>query len=614
MKELLKNKKSKQVLIIVGVVLVIGLFTSYFYSNRVNVRKILTDKYDSIKCIDKYCKSIYAEEEKNNTIYVKLLNENGNIVGRYDYKKTKKKVKEPFYLSEKYLLMKKQISSKKAEYTINNKNAKEEYKAKGVLSKINDDLVLETKEAKIDYVYNIINYQGKEIITNITEFESYNDGNILYGIKDTHNYIISKSGKILLDGYTVADERDDYLVLKSASKDSYYYFNIAKQKIMNEAFSTYVIKDDDSLQVARKENNTTVIYAITKNGRENKDVNKAYLYNHISDIQKNIDSNKYDIYLESIVDEFTENIFVDNKNNNSFGIYNTTKKSYRKLYDYTSSAFNTEINVIPSLDGKTYFQVSCAKPYCKTSLMYVYAYTTEDSTILFHTEGSDKLASEYHQYNNGYKVLKYSNNSKDEEYKNKYVLYDKKNKEIEKSENYISVIDSFLLLGEEKEKSLLIYNTQKGKMVNTDSTLAEKVSDNYYLFNNKLVNRKGEEVYSAIKNHTLSYSNDFVYSFGNKDVKVYSIKTGKIYTYKLGDKEITKSSDNINLVPFRNIVFVNNESKKYSKLINTKSNKYRKLKDNLIFKIYSNEENNRNYIIVKKSVNGKLKYGLYILD
>ena len=610
MKDFFKNKKTIFAVVILIILLIIGVILSKFYSSRISVRKVLKNKYDSVKCIDLYCDGIIAESKDDKKVGVKIFDGNGNLVGKYDYKKTDKNVKEPFYLSNNYLLMKKEVKKDKIEYSINNKNAKEQYKTNNILSPINKYIILESAQAKIDYVYTILDAYGKEVISGVTDFESYVDGNILTGTKDTHNYIFNNKGKVLADGYKVNEEKDDYIILKATDKNLYYYFNISKSKIINEGFSSYII-NDNYIEVVRNENNKDVVYNISNDGKETLAKESSSLTSFIKDVQKKIDKDKFSLYTGSIVETNATKVFVDNKSDNSFGIYDLKSKKYEKIYEYITNASYSEINKLESLDGKSYLQISCSEPMCPENKVYVYDYTNQK--VLFNLNGTDKIASDYNQYKNNYKVIKYSRRSSNENYKNKYVLYDDKNNEVISSENPIVVVDSTLLFGKEYDK-VLLYKTSTKKMLNTDKELATLEADKYYKYGKTLVDSKGKEIYKIASDSNLEYANEYVYAIGTNDVKVYSIDTNKVYTYKLEKNESILSLDNNKMIPFKSLILVNNGDKKHVKLINIKNNKARILKNINIFSMETDKDETKKYIITSEKKKGKIKYGLYILD
>ena len=95
----------------------------------------------------------------------------------------------------------------------------------------------------------------------------------------------------------------------------------------------------------------------------------------------------------------------------------------------------------------------------------MYVYDLIKSKVVFNTTGSDLLAEEFTLYKNNYKVVYYSRNSENKNYKEKYVLYDKNNKELIKESKPIILIGSTPLLGALYNNSL-IYDISSKKIIN----------------------------------------------------------------------------------------------------------------------------------------------------
>lgn len=144
-------------------------------------------------------------------------------------------------------------------------------------------------------------------------------------------------------------------------------------------------------------------------------------------------------------------------------------------------------------------------------------------------------------------------------------------------------------------------------MINSDNNLAKLVNKEYYLYDNKLIDKNGKEIYSSKKDISLKYYDNFVYSIVNNKIFVYNIDENKESSYKLTSKEASTNK----IVLYKSYLLINNEEKNYIKVIDMKSNKTQKIKDETIFNVISNKNKTKNYII---TVNKKTqKYGLYIL-
>ena len=77
-----------------------------------------------------------------------------------------------------------------------------------------------------------------------------------------------------------------------------------------------------------------------------------------------IDSSKYYVYDNSVYKENQNNVFVNKKDDNTFGIYNVKDNKYKKLYDYSKE--NSKSN-ITEVNKNGIYQISCKKDNCKTN-------------------------------------------------------------------------------------------------------------------------------------------------------------------------------------------------------------------------------------------------------
>ena len=364
--------------------------------------------------------------------------------------------------------------------------------------------------------------------------------------KEDKNYILNSKGQKIVDDCKVENEvkdekdRTKFLIVQNTKNDSYYYFNTSKSKIVGDSFESYKLKSDNSLVVYKKENNSKVSYNVNKNGIQKKASSSKFLAEVVKDLKSKLDENKFYIYTLSVLDENQDSIFVDNKEEKSFGIYNLKDNKYTSVYNYSSDKFYSSISVLESNDDKTYFQVSCSNPICSETQMLVYNFS--DNKELFKLTGDSLVATEYSQYENGYKVIKYSYKTTNDDYKGKYVLYDKDNKELYKSSNQISIIDSKLVMGKEIESDSILYSTNKNKVLNDEKTLAEKLdvkNKNYYKYRNNdsknvIIDSKGNEIYSVDNSGTIEYNNDNIFAITSKvevnkeHTKAFIITTSKV--------------------------------------------------------------------------------------
>lgn len=608
------------IILIIGGIVVTNLETDN--DNISRVTKILSDKYDSIKCINSECSGIIATTKNKDKNENKIYSAYGKLVAKYN--DSEKNKKTPYDYQKKYILMQKKISDNETRYYMVNTSGKVLYKTNNKLIVLNENYVLEQEKAKIDYVYKFIDLTGKVKYENITDYKTYDDNKFISMTKEDKNYILNSKGQKIVDDCKVENEvkdekdRTKFLIVQNTKNDSYYYFNTSKSKIVGDSFESYKLKFDNSLVVYKKENNSKVSYNVNKNGIQKKASSSKFLAEVVKDLKSKLDENKFYIYTLSVLDENQDSIFVDNKEEKSFGIYNLKDNKYTSIYNYSSDKFYSSISVLESNDDKTYFQVSCSNPICSETQMLVYNFS--DNKELFKLTGDSLVATEYSQYENGYKVIKYSYKTTNDDYKGKYVLYDKDNKELYKSSNQISIIDSKLVMGKEIESDSILYSTNKNKILNDEKTLAEKLdvkNKNYYKYRNNdsknvIINSKGNEIYSVDNSGTIEYNNDNIFAITSKDIKIYNMDSEKVSTYRFSKNETTTDYSNSKITPFGSVAFVNNSNKSYVKVIDSNANVLKQIKKTSIYKVEVNKEHTKAFIITTSKVNGKVKYGLYL--
>lgn len=621
-KEELDNKNTnllKILSIIIIIVFVSSLFVLKYFStgNISNINKVLNNKYDSISCIDSRCEAVEAIEKNKNYSNIKIVDTKGRIIGKYSFKNNKNR-KKVYSISKKYLLMKKKVKKDVTRYYITNKSGKNLYSSRNKLVKISNEYVLEQIPSKIDYKYKIINSNGELLYKNINDYNAYDDNIYMNITKDDKSYLINTINKKVFNNYIVKEEVKDendktlYLILTKSNSDLYYFFNTNYNEISLNGFSDYVIQYDKSLLITRKQNNTILKYKISSSGTESKLSQSKFLSILQEEINDKINKNKYNLYFESVVDENQENVLVDNKEDKSFGIYNLNTKKYNKLYSYSSDRMRSNFNKLSSMDENDYLQITCDDISCDTVRTLVY--NVQKNKVVLNLEGSDKLASKFIYYKNGYKVIKYAKESLNDSFRDKYALIDKDNKVKKVSANEIKVIDSYNVIGESGNNSVLLYSKSKNKFINDNSSVANliKIGDkSYYKYrkNNKtiIVDKKGNELYSN-KKGDLYYSENSIYSVSNRNIKIYSIKNDKVSSYNFMNNESINDITGEQMNPYNGAIFINESNGKYMKVLNDESKIIRKIRDVSISSVRINEKEKRAFIIVKSNK----KYGLYI--
>ena len=624
MKKKNKKKNDKLLLFIVGVLIlfmVILLIIKYNLKSEkiTNVKKVFKEDYSNVVCIDSDCTGIVAYKNKKNNTEVKIYDNNGKLSAKYNQKTSTKKTQTPYALKKNYFL--KLIKTKQKDtYSINNLNGSIVYQSNNKLTAINENYILETKKSSVGEKYDIILKNGEVKYSNVSEFSSYDDGNIIYFEFNGDEYLLDENGEVIIKNYKIEKEINDkenkdlYLILKKES--NYYYFNIKNKIIIGNSFDTYTVNKDNSLTINYKENNKIYTQKISYSG----DIGKAEEQKSNSSIMNllsnKISSDKYYIYNLSALSENQDNILVDNKEEKSFGMYNLKNNKYEKVYEYASNNFYSTISKIDSKDKNTYLQITCDTPICSENKLILYR--INDSKITFEIPNTNFVAEKYIQFENNYKVIKYSNLTDNEEYRGKYVLYDDKNNEVLKSDSQINLIDSDYVTGEIDDKSIVLYSSKTKSLINDESSLAERIiikGKEYYKYtsNSKIIllNVNTGKKYSIDSKGSILYTSTNIYTIIDKEIKIYGLSNNDFAVYKLNKNEIMTNGTSNTISPIKNVIFINNVRKKYYKIINSDGSILKKVNGSNIYDAVESKNGNI-VIITSKKVKNKLLYGFYI--
>ena len=474
------KKKLKGFLPYLAVIFIVIIFISiyfiFFYKSTSlkRITKILDTKYDSIECIGSNCNLIKAVNDKK----ISLLNSKGKKIITYTSNDDNKNL---YGGTDNYFITVKKVDDNTVTYILNDIEGKIIYKTNNKLEEINENYILENIK---DNEYNVIKKNGKKIYSNIEKIDFYNNKEYI-SLKINNEYsIFNKRFEKILSNYSVdkeiKDEEDNtiYLIVKNEKTSKYSYFNIKSNKIIGEEFDKYKESENkDELIITKKQTNKNVKYLLTKKGKQIKLNDNKEQIDLVNEIKSNL-KDKYYLYTSSVIDDDQKYVFVDNLKNNSFGIYELKTKKYSEIYKYSKTK-NIYSNVT-KLDSKKglYYQVNCSSKKCDTPVTVVYDLT--GNKVILKLESNEKLPEKYIQYNNGYKVIKYSKSS-NSDYKNKYVLYDKNNKELLSSDNEIVIIDSEVILGEnESTTSLVFYFAKEKKKLNDNNGEIITINNNKY--------------------------------------------------------------------------------------------------------------------------------------
>lgn len=604
-----KSKKIEILIFVILVVLILGLATTlYLRRNRItNVNKALANKFDEIKCLDDDCDFLTVYNKSKNKIYV--YDSYGTKISKFD----KSNSKMLYDATPNYLLFKNVSDKGKIKsYYITKVNGKKVYSSKNELTVLTDFLV----EEKLDDSSNIVNNKGDVLYSNISKVKRYRNVSSIKVLDD--EYLIDEKGDRTLDDYVVDNEVLDsegetlYLILKDSS-NAYYYFDAKNEKFRGDNFTSYNINETKkTIKAYRKSNGETIVLDIDKKG-EQKESEEESQVKIVKKIKPNLDE-KYRLYQKALYSNLQDKVLVDNLEDNSFGTFDLKEKKYKKLYDYAQENGSSIVLSFKSYNDDKYYQISCSESMCGTAKVTVY--DAKKGKVLFeYTDGEDKIKN-FTGLEGGYKLVKYTGNST-EEFSNKYVLYNKKNEIVAKSDNLITVVDKGIIFGKKyDEESSIIYSAKLKKVLNTDDTLADvkKVGKSkvYRYEDDKktyIVTENGKVLFKVNKEKAnLVFSKDLIMNVSDKKVSLISAKNDKVGEYKFEKNESLVSSEGEDIQSYKNSIFVNNSTDNYGKIVDYTGTKIKKIKKATIAKVSQSKET-KNIVII--TTNGK-KYGLYI--
>ena len=614
------------VIIILAIFLIVRSLKSDYIKY---VKKVLPTKYYNVECLDSYCDQIAAYKGKRTgKTRVSLLTSDGKVAAKYNekYDPKAKTRREPLAVTKNYVLFKnvKVKDGKVSSYSIANKRGKELFKTEDTLKVLNDYLVVLDDKDKGINGYSIIDAKGKELFKKVNDYNKYADETIISINSDGVKQILDEKGNVLLTDYFVANEiKDDdfntiYLLVGDSKNNAYNYFSIKDKKIVGDSFQNYTKNNDGTLTISKKENNSVVQYTLFKDGKQ-KRIGDGKTQSEIADeLRKKIDSNKYNLYLTSIYDKDQKYIFADDVKGKAFGLYNIKSNKFSKLYDYkkdSTSAYSSISKLSNDKDLK-YYQISCSTYSCDKNEFYVY--DLENAKVLYKTADSKLKIQYYTQYGKDYKVIKYSYSTTDNDYKGKYVLFGKDNKELVKSTNNIVVVGEELLLGYDSNTSLILYSAKSRKALNDEKTLATKITmGDHKLYKYKtntntiIINEKGKEVLKIDANDELIYSDKVIVYINNSKAYILDASKGKIKKYRLKNNEKMNDAAGDIISPYRGALFINNSTNKYIKVVNRNGRVIKQIKNAEIESVKRNSD--KNVVIITKDISKKsINYGLYI--
>lgn len=611
-----KNIINKIIYVIVSIFVIFAIvfLVKYFSSKNIKmVRNILKPVYSDITCIDDNCSSIKAtKENKKGDKTVELYNDKVKKVGSYVVKDRKEDKKQIVSIKDDYFIV-----SEDKEYYIFNKSFKELYKTNNALISLNQKYILEKGEK-----YTLLNYKGEKLFENISEYNLYNNQKIIEIVTENKYIIYDEIKNKILDGYKIDKEVIDsenntlYLIVKNVKTGVYQYYDCNNYKMVGDSFENYTVTTDNELIVSKRENGTKVDYKINTKGEQTKLDKSFSKVEKINNISKKISDDEYYLYSISVYESSQNIVLVDNKKSKEFGFYNLKNKKFNKIYSYNKKEDNiySSVTKLNSDNDNNYLEVSCSSKLCGKNLLYVI--NMKDKKTEFYNENEKVVLQNYTQYENGYKMIKYSNKSEDEKYKGKYVLYNNKNEEVSISENEILILGQKVVFGPVKNETVTLYSIKNKKSLNnTGANIIKIKNKEYYKYqdeknNTILLDSNGKEILKVKMSQNLKNSDDSLIYVDNKKVKMYS-DDFKVKNYSLEKNEELINNNSNDILPYKGAIFLNNTKGKYIKIVNFDGMKIRKIKNSTVENIYQNKEKNV-YIIAKKKDKNGTNFGLYL--
>lgn len=626
---LIDKTKLIKILCAIAVVLLIALIIKIFVfkpgTSKNGVSKLLDTKYDSISCIDYDCNGFMAIEGDKLTKYkVVLFNVDGEKVADYKevYNANLKETEVPYAIGKDFYLTSITSLSKLSAsgYNMKNKKGKVIYSSEKSIELLNNYLVITTDKETSKKI--IVDKKGKVLYSNISDYESYFNGKIIEIEIDNTYALLNELGEKFLSDYSISkivkdeDEKYLYAVVKNEKDKVYNYFDLLKAKVVGDSFSSYSAGDEvGTLVITKKENEKSVKYLLTKDGKQTKveeETNTNTGSSNLFDVFKNYIDSTYAIYTRSLYSKDQENILVENKTEKSAGIYNIKTKEYKELFKFNPERLYYSLNnyYVAQKDPKdeSILRIVCTNS-CVQNTSVVYDF--KNNKELYRYEGEDYLTS-YTEYENGFKVIGLSTSSRN------YAVLDKDNNKVYSTENgNIYIIDSEIVYGSYPNYSAIIYSSKDKKAITENKVnLVDDYKNKIYTYSddnyNYVLNASGKEIIKVgKKDYFKNIKNYYVYLVDNK-LNIYNIDKDKTNTYTLKDNEKMNDASGSMISPYKQNLVINNSTEKYVKVINFNGKVLKKINNVELSKFKTNDEAEKAFLIVKKTKNNKDLYGLYV--
>lgn len=627
---LIDKTKLIKILCAIAVVLLIALIIKIFVfkpgTSKNGVSKLLDTKYDSISCIDYDCNGFMAIDGDKLTKYkVVLFNVDGEKVADYKevYNANLKETEVPYAIGKDFYLTSITSLSKLSAsgYNMKNKKGKVIYSSEKSIELLNNYLVITTDKETSKKI--IVDKKGKVLYSNISDYDSYFNGKIIEIEIDNTYALLNELGEKFLSDYSISkivkdeDEKYLYAVVKNEKDKVYNYFDLLKAKIVGDSFSSYSAGDEvGTLVITKKENEKSVKYLLTKDGKQTKveeeETNTNTGSSNLFDVFKNYIDSTYAIYTRSLYSKDQENILVENKTEKSAGIYNIKTKEYKELFKFNPERLYYSLNnyYVAQKDPKdeSILRIVCTSS-CVQNTSVVYDF--KNNKELYRYEGEDYLTS-YTEYENGFKVIGLSTSSRN------YAVLDKDNNKVYSTENgNIYIIDSEIVYGSYPNYSAIIYSSKDKKELSENKVnLVDDYKNKIYTYSddnyNYVLNASGKEIIKVgKKDYFKNIKNYYVYLVDNK-LNIYNIDKDKTNTYTLKDNEKMNDASGSMISPYKQTLVINNSTEKYVKVINFNGKVLKKIDNVELSKFKTNDEAEKAFLIVKKTKNNKDLYGLYV--
>ena len=624
---LIDKTKLIKILCAIAVVLLIALIIKIFVfkpgTSRNGVSKLLDTKYDSISCIDYDCNGFMAIEGDKLTKYkVVLFNVDGEKVADYKevYNANLKETEVPYAIGKDFYLTSITSLSKLSAsgYNMKNKKGKVIYSSEKSIELLNNYLVITTDKETSKKI--IVDKKGKVLYSNISDYESYFNGKIIEIEIDNTYALLNELGEKFLSDYSISkivkdeDEKYLYAVVKNEKDKVYNYFDLLKAKIVGDSFSSYSAGDEvGTLVITKKENEKSVKYLLTKDGKQTKletEETTTSSDGFYKDFKDKVDTDTYSIFSGSLYSKEQENIIVNNKVEKSMGVYNVNTKEYKELYKYAqdkSYFYSSVYNVKNSDENGLVLRFICTTS-CDQNESLVY--DVKNNKELYRYEGENHITS-YAEYENGYKVIGLSNST------DKYTVLDKDNKNLYSSKKVVLILDSELVLGDKPSYSAILYSSKDNKVINENTvSIIDDYKNMLYKYsdetNTYILDKDGKEIIKVNKNDYLKNIDNYYIYIANNKINIYDIDKNKTNSYTMKDSEKMNDASGSMISPYKQTLVINNSTEKYVKVINFNGKVLKKIDNVELSKFKTNDEAEKAFLIVKKTKNNKDLYGLYV--